>query len=262
MNYLNIIKEKKSGFIGYLRKWKVPLMKKPSILIVLACLVVITGLSGCTEQDSSTKTIAGETSTSSEILNQQQIQEPETLEAILNNSATIESIYYEITTDMSIPEIGKQTATIKIWQKKPYFKEEITSSAGGMSTSISVIQRPEGTFLYHTDLNQYLLTTEDISSVSASLQYFDNDMIMMYMEDDILSNFETEIIDGKQATIIQYSPMQDEGSINIKLWIWTEKGLPLKAQIDMTLEEISMDMEFRFSNYSFQEIPDGTFDIT
>ena len=77
-----------------------------------------------------------------------------------------------------------------------------------------------------------------------------------------MSNFDTETIDGKKATIIQYSPFEEDNLITIKLWIWNERGVPLKAFIDMTMEDNTMTMEFKFSNYSFSDIPDSTFSVS
>ena len=88
------------------------------------------------------------------------------------------------------------------------------------------------------------------------------DIIKNYLDAQTSENFETEIIDGKKATIIEYSPEDGEYPMEIKLWIWNEKGLPLKAFIDMDLMDISMTMEFIFSNYSFSVIPDSLFDIS
>ena len=50
--------------------------------------------------------------------------------------------------------------------------------------------------------------------------------------------------------------------MTIKLWIWNEKGLPLKAYIDMTMKDFTMEMDFVFMEYSFLDIPDSTFSIS
>ena len=50
--------------------------------------------------------------------------------------------------------------------------------------------------------------------------------------------------------------------MTIELWIWNEKGLPLKGYIDMTMEDFTMEMDFVFIEYSFLDIPDSTFSIS
>jgi len=170
-------------------------------------------------------------------------------------------MYYEIAASINMSEFGTQTATIKIWQKTPYLKEQITGITVGNTTTISVIQRPEGTYTYDTAQGKYVLTT-NVTSLVTSLQYLDSKMIKNYLNNQTLTNLETETIDGKKATIIQYTPLQGENLMTIKLWIWNEKGVPLKAFFTMTMEKTTMTMDFKFSNYSFSDIPDSTFSVS
>ena len=37
---------------------------------------------------------------------------------------------------------------------------------------------------------------------------------------------------------------------------------PLKALINMTMEQTTMTMDFNFNNYSFSDIPDSTFNVS
>jgi len=116
--------------------------------------------------------------------------------------------------------------------------------------------------MYDADIGRYLPATEEVTSISTSLEYFDSEIIKNYVENQTLNHFETEFIDGKKATIIQYMPLEGEYPMIIKLWIWNERGVPLKAYIDMTMEDITMTMDFLFRDYSFSDIPDSTFSIT
>jgi hypothetical protein len=50
--------------------------------------------------------------------------------------------------------------------------------------------------------------------------------------------------------------------MTIQMWIWNEKGVPLKANIEMTMEDMIMTMNFNFSNYSFSDIPNSTFNVS
>ena len=169
---------------------------------------------------------------------------------------------YQITATITMPQIGTQTATIKIWQKAPYLKVEMNGVAAGMTNTITIIQRPEGTYTYDTAQGKYVLTTDDVPSFATSLQYFNPEMIKKYLNNQSLTHFETETIDGKKATIIQYTPAQGENQITVKIWIWNEEGVPLKAYINMVLEEYTMTMDFNFNNYSFADISDSTFSVS
>jgi len=242
-------------------------MEKTMVVICSMAILLSLVFSGCTQQDSSSHTAISNTKSSNEPLNSNQIPEAETIETILSKPESQDSMYYEIIMkmemdmDFEMSGFGEQTALIKIWKKDPYIKEEITTEAGGISTSILVIQRPDGTYVYNADKGEYILSTDDVSSITSSLQYFDNDMILEYISNLSTSDLETEIIDGKEAIIIEYSPTDADNSIYVKLWIWNEKGVPLKGIINMSLEEMSMNMELTFGNYSFSAIPDGVFSL-
>jgi len=233
------------------------MMKKQILIFLIMLVFMIIVLSGCTQQDSSDYTLSSD---KSEIKTNPPATE--TIQTILLKTETIESMYYEIDSSIYMSEFGTQTATIKIWQKSPYLKEQITSVTDGITTSITVIQRPDGIYMYDTKIGKYVLATEEVTSIATSLQYFDNKLIKNYIKNQTSTDFETETIDGKKATIIQYIPLQGEYPMTIKLWIWNERGVPLKAFIDMTMDDTTMTMQFHFSNYSFLEIPDSTFNVS
>ncbi|KYK24751.1 hypothetical protein AYK25_01605 [Thermoplasmatales archaeon SM1-50] len=233
------------------------MMKKHYIMIgiagiIVAVIVIIAGVSGSFQPNTSAdqSTI---TSTS---------PEPESLQTILSKAEAIGSMYYEIYATITMPQYGAQTMTMKIWQEKPYLKEEITGQMAGITNTLVVIVRPEGTYVYNPTQGKYVLTTE-VPSYVTSLQYLDPKMIKDLLNNQTITDFETEIIDGKKTTIIEYDlPLIGENLMTIKIWIWNEKGVPLKAYFDMTMKEITMTMDFVFSNYSFSDIPDSTFNIT
>jgi outer membrane lipoprotein-sorting protein len=185
----------------------------------------------------------------------------ESVQGILDKAATIDSLSYDIAMTMNMPQYGTQTATMKIWQEKPYFKQQITISTGSTINTISVIQRPEGTYLYDAVQGKYVLTT-NFSSYATSLQYLDSNMIKNLLNNQSFIQFETETIDGKIATTFEYTISFNGMNMTTKIWIWNEKGLPLKADMDMTMEQTTMAIDFIFSNYSFADIPDSTFDVT
>lgn len=240
-------------------------MKKTLMVICFLALSLSIVFSGCTQEESSMNTTESNENSSNESIENNTIPEPETIETILNKPESIDSIYYEITMNMEIDMdlfgFEEQSALMKIWQKENYSKWEITSEAGGMSTSILLIQRPDGTYIYNAEKDEYTLSTDEVNSITSSLKYFDNDMVLEYISNLPSSNFETELIDGKEATIIEYSPNGENSTIYVKLLIWNEKGVPLKGIINMIMEEMNMNMEFTFDNYSFSEIPDNIFNL-
>jgi len=226
-------------------------MKKYVYVAGIILVLITVGLSGCTQQESSDESDV-----------QADTPDGESLLMILSKADDIESLYYEITATITMLQIGTQTANIKIWQKLPYVKEQVTTAMGGMTNTMTVIHRPEGNYTYDAALGTYILAN-DTSSFATSLQYFDADMIKNYLNTQNITDLQTEIIDGKKATVFEYSiAIQPSSPMTIKMWIWNEKGLPLKAYIDMALEQTQMTMDMVFSHYSFDEIPDSTFSVS
>jgi len=229
---------------------KIQILAIGIVAAIVAVVFVVGGLYGNNQDNSVTE---------SDI-----IADPPTVESVqkmLDKAASIDSLYYEITMFMDMSQYGAQTATMKIWQEKPYFKQQITTTMGGATNTISVIQRPEGTYLYDTLQGKYVLTT-DIPSFTTSLQYLDSSMIKNLLTNQSFIQFETETIDGKLATAFEYTISLSGMNMTTKIWIWNEKGLPLKADMDMTMQEMTMTMDFIFSNYSFADFPDGTFNVS
>lgn len=215
-------------------------------------IAMIAALSGCTEQNTSGYESNVEPT----------LPATESLQTILSKAETIESMYYEIDASIDMSEFGTQTAMIEIWYKKPYIKEQITGVAHGITTTMTLIHRPDGTYIYDTTQGMYVLTTQD-SSFATSLQYLDSKTIKDLLKNQTETAFETEIIDGKKATVFNYTlPFEGENLMTIKLWIWNDKGVPLQAYIDMTMERFSMSMDLRFSHYSFADIPDSMFSVS
>jgi len=220
--------------------------------ILVATILIIVGVSAFTQQHSSVDETEITTTPPT----------AESLKTILEKAETIESLSYDIALTITMPQYGTQTATMTIWQEKPYLKEQIISTMMGITNTIILIQRPEGTYVYDTAQGKYVLSTE-VSSYATSLQYLDSKTIKDLLNNQSITDFETDIIDGKKATVIEYTlPVVGENLMTMQVWIWNEKGVPLKAYIDMTMEEISMTMDFLFSNYSFADIPDSTFNVT
>lgn len=226
-------------------------MIRKGVLVGIVVVLITMGLSGCTQQDSSDETNVRTTSPTTE-----------SLETILAKTDSIESMYFEIDALINISEFGTQAATIKIWQKPPYLKEQVTTTSTSTPITVTVIHRPEGNYTYDAVKGRYVLTP-NVTSMGSSLQYFDNELIKDLLNNQSILDLETEMFEGKVATVIQYNlPLQGTYLMTIKMWIWNERGVPLKAFIDMTTEELTMTMDFIFSNYSFSEIPDSTFSVS
>jgi outer membrane lipoprotein-sorting protein len=204
------------------------------IIATLACTFLM--VSGCTQQNNSPS--------------------PESLQTILEKAAILESVYYELNTSTAISDSVEQIMTVKIWQKTPYLKEEVNSTTAGITTTFTVMKLPEGIYRYDATLNTY-----ELDPLIVIPQLSTADVVEDLLNNQTITILGTETIDGKTATVIQYTPSQAGNSTTIKMWIWNEKGVPLKARSITKNEETVITMDYTYSNYSFSDIPDSIFSV-
>lgn len=212
--------------------------------VVFALILTMVGLMGCTEEGPS----------------EDQTTTVETPLEILAKAEAIASMSYQIDATIDLPSFNTSTqATMKVWLEKPNLREDITSVTAGFPSSLSVIQRPEGTYVRIPPLQRYELTTEVPSYVTA-FKYLDSAMIKDLLYNQSVVTFPTEVIDGKKATVINLTVGIQPNLMTLTVWIWNERGVPLKAYMDMAQPQMTMDVVF--SDYSFDDIPDSTFDVS
>jgi outer membrane lipoprotein-sorting protein len=210
------------------------------IFAILICSSIM--MSGCTQQNSPTD---------------QNHPSNETLQQILNKAITTKTVYYEINISLTMNGSLVQNTTVKIWQKTPYLKEEVSNIQGNITTNITYIKNSNGTFRYDTVQNKYI-SVPSIVIPQPSTGEMANDLL----NNQTIINQSKEELDGKTTTFIQYIPVQGGNSTITKIWIWNEKGLPLKIQKTTTKQGIITTTDYQYSNYSFSDISDSTFDIS
>ncbi|MBP1662449.1 MAG: hypothetical protein H6P94_698, partial [Thermoplasmatales archaeon] len=180
------------------------------IITILTCIILLN--SGCTQQQTPTP--------------------EETIQTILEKAAILETVSYQIDTTFVIDGIIPQTTTMKIWQKTPYLKEDVTittintnSSIGNMTTNLSVIKRPEGIYVYDNTTNSYQLNSQQIIPQPTT-----TDMVQNLLNNQTLTITGTENLSGIPTTIIQYHPNQGGNTTTVTLWLWNDRDVPLKEQ--------------------------------
>ncbi|MBN1860887.1 MAG: hypothetical protein JW840_05440 [Candidatus Thermoplasmatota archaeon] len=210
--------------------------KKRKVFGLLAMIIVLLLMSGCTQQN--------------------QPASQESLQIILEKATIIESVSYDLDISMKILDSVTQTTTIRIWQQLPYLKEQSNTTAGNITTAITIIKRPEGFYRYDEVLQSYVYDGQVMIPQPSLLE----------ISQDLLANQSltirgTEDILGKTATVIEYTPVHMGNDTIITLWVWNEKGVPLKAEHTTSNEEFTVTMEYIYSNYSFEEIPQSIFAV-
>lgn len=204
------------------------------IMTIISCFFVL--CSGCTEQNKPPKN--------------------ETIQTLLEKAAIIESISYNIDTSFIVDGAVMQTTTITVWQQTPYLKEEENSTSGNISTTRLIVQRPEGVYLYNPNTQTYQLDAMAIPPQPSTQAMVNN-----LLNNQTLILIGTENISNISTTIIQYHPNQGGNSTTVTLWIWNEKGVPLKEQFTSNAEGTLVTINTMYNNYSFADIPISTFDV-
>jgi outer membrane lipoprotein-sorting protein len=219
-------------------------MEKQKMIFGLIATLVCSFLmiSGCTQQNSPS--------------NQTNPPSTESLRQILAKAEINESVYYELEISTTMSGVLVQNSTIKIWQKTPYLKEEMSSTIDNITTIDTIIKRPEGVYRYDSIQNRYELVPAIIIPRLST-----GDTAKDLLNNQTITTIGTETIDGKTATVIQYTPSQAGNSTTMKMWIWNEKGVPLKALYTMASGETTITMDYDYSNYSFLDIPDSIFSV-
>jgi outer membrane lipoprotein-sorting protein len=188
----------------------------------------------------------------------QQSESKESIQTILQKANNVGDVYYEIIGTTST-EMGNYsynyTYTMKVWQKMPYMKTETTT--GGI-TQIIVI-RPDGSYMYNNQTQNY---TKFLPTYNQTQQKFLEEQANEMLESQTLKELGTATIDGKAATIVEYSYTASGMTISPKLWIWNEKGIPLKMEMKYTIAGFNMTITMEYKNFAFGEIPDSTFNVS
>lgn len=213
-------------------------MKKQKEIFIIAsillCLLVL--MSGCTQQS----------------------ENKESIQTILQKASDIGDVYYELTgtTSTESGNFSYNTSyTMKVWQKMPYMKIETISN----ETIQVMIVWPNGNFIYDDQTQKYIKIppTENITR-----QKFLEEQANEILESQTLKNLGSDTIDGKSVTIVEYSYNSTGITISPKLWIWNEKGIPLRLEMTSTVMTVNLTLIMEYKNFIFEEIPLSTFDVS
>ena len=231
-------------------------------LFILVCLLtlLVLVLSACggggssttavtgTPPTATTSTTAGQTTTATSTTTASQTTTTTTaagnsISSILGKWSGTGSVKF----DMSMTITGQPTVKITMWQKNQKMREDMTME--GVITTIIFDQdakvmytyMPALKMAYKTTLTSAMIPQGNVENTSAILDYNPN-----------ITG--TETIDGKSCTVISYDT---GGSGSVKEWIWTEKGFPLKMEMNTSAGTTTIE----YSNIDFSDIPDSAFEL-
>jgi len=151
----------------------------------------------------------------------------------------------------------KQTiANYKVWIKSPYMRIESTSE----ESTIKMIWHPNEVYEYHESQDKYVkLSREDMESQFSEWSF--EELAREIKLNPTLKELGTETIDGKLTTIIEFSESSEEIPVTQKMWIWNEKGIPLKREGTVKIGGTTTTTSFEYRNFNFEDIPDRVFEV-
>jgi outer membrane lipoprotein-sorting protein len=179
----------------------------------------------------------------------------EDISSILAKSNNIGSWYCEANmTSAFNGTLNPTTVTAKYWVKEPYAKLEETNGA----ITQTMITRPDGVYTYNQSNGTYI----KMSNANPLSPTNFNDFLNQVKKNKDYQVLGKETINGKTSTIISYTNTSMGMTFNTKMWIWNEKGLPLKIEMTTPYGSLIATITMVFNNFSFVEIPDSTFNVS
>jgi outer membrane lipoprotein-sorting protein len=164
------------------------------------------------------------------------------LSDILGLAANINSLRY----DVSLSGSGIQPLVYKVWLRKNKMRWEITQQ--GMNAIVLMDLDARTMYTYLPDQNLAMKTPFDPSQAPDDPLA---DTRSMQGSNARITGIET--LDGKACTVVQYASGQE----NVKGWIWTEKGLPVRIETVTGAGKTTIE----YLNYDFSDIPDSRFTL-
>jgi outer membrane lipoprotein-sorting protein len=153
----------------------------------------------------------------------------------------------DIKFDLVMTMTGEKPITLTVWQKPQKMREDMTME--GISVSI-LFDIPDGV-MYTYMPEQNMATKADLDASMLPESPIESTGDIMDYDPNIIG---TETIDGHLCTVIGY---EEAGVGSVKMWIWEEKGLPLK--MEMTSGGTTTTIEYM--NIDFSNIPDSIFEL-
>jgi outer membrane lipoprotein-sorting protein len=187
------------------------------------------------------------------------LAQQENIQDILSKAKDIGSVKYEIVITNSMAGLGQETPrtmTMNVWQKYPNMRFESTTAA----TPTKMIVRSDAVYFYDGSRDKYIKMSAG-QMVTGAKQKTLEELTEEIKESKTLKVLGTETIDGKLTTIAEVSFTSGGFPITEKLWIWNEKGIPLRTEITMKMGENVTTTNTEYRNFVFGDIPDSLFEV-
>jgi outer membrane lipoprotein-sorting protein len=207
-------------------------MKKQKMLLLpAAMLLCFLLISGCTQNTPSPVKV--------------------TIQDILTRAKNIGPVKYDVVTSFTVNGSGMPNRTSTIWEEPPYMKVELLLG----NTSAVYITRPDGTYVRNPGEHTFNKTTSHSSDQPLENQ----SALLSNISFQVVGN---ETINGNVTTILQYTTNESGSPTTMKVWIWDDKGIPVKSQSTVFMGKMPFITITMYEHFVFGEIPLSEFSVS
>lgn len=178
---------------------------------------------------------------------------------ILAKAEIVGPVQYETVGSVAtvgLPQEVTTTTITKVWQKIPYIRIDSTTK----DRTTKMIIHPDAVYLYDASQDKYVKMTREAMAIEYTQKSFE-ELSKELRKTTTLKELGSETIDGKLTTIIEYSVNIKGTPIIQKLWIWNEKGVPLKAETISKIGGITYITKEEYKNFLFGDFPTSVFKV-
>ncbi len=182
---------------------------------------------------------------------------------LISNSKNIDSVAFEMTSRF----VGDAQSPLRIMAPDTDFKYRLKTGYSlvdmtglkPLPVKLIIIERPDVSYMLHPETKTY---SKSNHKPIALLENFYPPELLKGSPVKFLGE---EKIDDKPTTIIEAERLWGEGDKNetIKIWVWQEKGLPLKKEITTQFPEMgSATCVFSYKYINFNNVSESAFDVS
>jgi len=206
--------------------------KQKMILVPAASLLCFLLISGCTQHTPSPVKV--------------------TIQDILVRAKNIGPIKYDVVTSFTVNGSTMPNRTKTIWEEPPYTKVELLLG----NTSAVFITRPDGFYVRNPGEHNFTKTTSHSSDQPLENQSAE---LLTNISFQVVGN---ETINGNATTVLQYTTNESGSPSTVKVWIWNDKGIPVKSQTTVFMGKTAFITVIMYEHFVFGDISLSEFSVS
>jgi outer membrane lipoprotein-sorting protein len=209
-----------------------------SILLWVMVMTVMVMLVGCGGTESASDESGPMTDKKAE-----QPAEELSMVDLADKFSSVPGIYFE--TELEASEVG-ELSNAKFWIKGKSMRNEI-ESPDGSGTLITIINQQEAYMIMGGNMAMRIDMVQATQGVTEPGDYYED---VDFAQAQLVGR---EKVDGKDCAVFE----MNDGSENLKYWIWEAYGFPVKMEITAAGNTTTVE----YKNVKVEDIPDSMFEL-